>query len=55
MPVFTALMTSAFGGMDPFEYLGQNDRYTKDSETRPLPFWVVKALERDIQHSQTAE
>jgi hypothetical protein len=45
MPVFTALMTSAFEGFDPFEYLVRNDlRESDKAEVRVLPDWVVNNL-----------
>jgi len=49
MPVFTTLMTSAFGAEDPFATLVQNDENAGDENVRVLPDWVAEALENDLQ------
>jgi hypothetical protein len=52
MPVFTALMSSAFGPQDPFNALVRNDRTEDDKNVRVLPVWVAETLERDLQFRQ---
>jgi hypothetical protein len=54
MPVFSALMTSAFGAMDPFSELVRLDRFDGDENVHILPDWVADALVKEPNVSRIA-
>jgi hypothetical protein len=52
MPVFTALMSGAFGSEDPFGVLAGNDLNTEEENVRILPAWVADELTAELRTRQ---
>lgn len=55
MPVFTALMSAAFGAENPFNLSVRLGRVDEGENVRVLPDWVVESLERDMQFQKIVQ
>lgn len=56
MPVFTALMTGAFGSEDPFDSLVRNDGPDEgEGDVRNLPLWVEDRIAADLESRQIVQ